>query len=634
MYILEVIPLTTLPQNGPQILSYFSDQEMAKGSVVEIGVNNRKVKGIIVSSDPLEKEKIHLKKSLYQLRKISKVISSSPLVSENQFKIALWISRNYYSPLGLSLKSILPPFWGKKKYSHEISNGVINLRKSKPKVILSNTKNIPVTVEPILKDAVETGQALVILPDKEFIPAYFERFSRLGHVTVIKSGLRNEEYFQAWQAIRNGTTKIILGTRNALLAPFDNLTAVVLVDSQNDMYVSDMSPKYNASELAEYISGIYGAKIFFTDPIEGVTNHHRIRNGELAIENARRTDREVTAVDMTRELQSGNFWNISNALRKLILETLNADEKILIFSSRKGYMGLLVCQNCGTAVKCPNCDVPMRVHQALDLTLVCHHCVTVSKIPSHCPNCNSARLRPVGPAGSQRIFEEIYTLKKDGVISDIPIVVMDSDITKNETEENEVVETILKPGPAVCIATQRIFSYLPYLTFKAAGIINGDSLMNMPDYRSEEKFISIFEKICDFEVKKVILQVFHRDSGFLDLLPQGNYSKFYSESLDLRSQYKYPPFSKLILLSYSHQDQRRAGAAARLLGERLRMALARTRLNILLSESSPAFISKEKGRYHYHILIKVLPGEDNIREILKYVPGQWKISVNPTNLIY
>src|SRR3990167_11493115 len=226
------------------------------------------------------------------------------------------------------------------------------------------------------------------------------------------------------------TRKILIGTRSALLAQFKNLKLIIVVDSHNEMYAADMAPKFHAAELASYVAGINRAKLIYADVFEGVINYHAARS----LDDKRKRDREVVAVDMVRELQSGNFWSISNALRKAIIDTLNANEKILLFSPRKGYMGLLVCGNCGASVKCSNCDVPMRVHQSINLTLVCHHCMSVKSLPGHCANCNSAKLKPAVPAGSQRIYEEIYALKEEGKIRDAPVVVIDADVTQNETE--------------------------------------------------------------------------------------------------------------------------------------------------------------------------------------------------------
>src|SRR3989344_3198449 len=126
MYIIEVIPLTILPPNVPQILSYFSDSELPKGAVVEISLNKRKVNAVVISSSSLEKEKLSLKKVDFQIKKLTKVIYEDPQISDYQIRIAAWLAKYYYSPLGYTLKTILPPFAFKKKYPIYVQGQVIH----------------------------------------------------------------------------------------------------------------------------------------------------------------------------------------------------------------------------------------------------------------------------------------------------------------------------------------------------------------------------------------------------------------------------------------------------------------------------------------------------------------------------
>ena len=136
MYVIEVIPLAALPPNVPQILSYFFDRRLEKGAIVQISLNNRKVNAIVVSYAALESQKILLKKTGFQLKKLSSVVNEIPQVSAGQFQTALWLSKYYYAPLGLCLKTVLPPFFLKKKYELKTAaETVLPPQKSKPLVI-------------------------------------------------------------------------------------------------------------------------------------------------------------------------------------------------------------------------------------------------------------------------------------------------------------------------------------------------------------------------------------------------------------------------------------------------------------------------------------------------------------------
>src|SRR3989344_2230422 len=161
MYVIEVIPLTLLPPNVPQILSYFFDRKLQKGAIVEIPLNKRKIKAVVISSNSLEKEKLSLKKVDFQIKKLTKVIYDNPQISDYQLKIAVWIAKYYYSPLGYTLKTILPPFAFKKKYpalqradafsdkNRSLSNGA---GPSKKQLLIYKTKRLVKHLEPLIKD--------------------------------------------------------------------------------------------------------------------------------------------------------------------------------------------------------------------------------------------------------------------------------------------------------------------------------------------------------------------------------------------------------------------------------------------------------------------------------------------------
>src|SRR3989344_5115085 len=153
MYIVEVIPLTLLPPNVPQILSYFSGLELSKGAIVEIPLNKRKVRAVVISSNSIEKNKLSLKKVDFQIKKINKVLFETPQVSDYQLKLAVWLARYYYSPLGYTLKTILPPFAFKKKYPILIHNSPLpTFNVGNPQLLIYKTKGLAKHLEPLIKE--------------------------------------------------------------------------------------------------------------------------------------------------------------------------------------------------------------------------------------------------------------------------------------------------------------------------------------------------------------------------------------------------------------------------------------------------------------------------------------------------
>jgi primosomal protein N' (replication factor Y) len=640
MYIIEVIPLIILPPNAPQILSYFFTKKLERGAVVEITINHRKIKAVVISSKPIETEKLSLKKADFQIKKINKVIYEKPQISAYQFKLAEWLSKYYYAPLGYTIKSILPPFSFKKNYSSLVDNfdtnsitpsdGVMS------KLVIYKTKKLINHLEKLVIDYFKNDQQILILvPEKISINYFFNHFSKKYNTTKIYSELSNKEFYNACQKIKLGQTKIIIGTRQALNIHYNNLKIIIIDDPLNDFYKSDMTPKYNAVKFAEKVAELNKAKIIFASVFPGVDNYYRQLLKKIDYEELEsRPNFNFEIIDMTQESKNTKWSAISKKLNEEIISYLKNNKKVLIFSPRRGYIGIIVCKNCGAAVKCSQCEIAMRTHRSTEIILICHHCGVSKPIPKKCSLCGSYELKTVGPSGTQKIFDEIRTKLFTDKIKNVTLV-LDSDTAKNETEEEEIISEISKSKSAILIATQSIFSYRFYCNFDLVCIINADSLINMPDFRSEENFFYQIEKLISFEPDKLIIQTYNPESKLLEQAINGNYSEFYKNEIKFREALNYPPFFKFIKLTFRHKNKDKAFYTAKITTEKLKIIINKYNLNdqVKIIEAAPAYIEKEKGLYFYNIFLKIKEDYHNYRELLKYISPEWLIDVEPRSIL-
>ena len=635
MYIIEVIPLTTLPPNIPQILSYFFHEGLEKGAVVEVNINNRKVKAIVTSSTLLEQQKISLKKATFQLKKLSKIINEKPQVSNVQFKIALWLSRYYYASLGLCLKTVLPPFFLKSKYQTRIKNYelIIKSDKEKPILLLSRSKDTFKNLQPYIKDTLKNGQVLFITPELTTINYFMDKLAKYKPLRISAS-TPNKQYYNTWKKAENENSGIIIGTRQALFLPFKNLKLIIVDDPNHEAYKSDMSPKYNTRHLAHRVAGLYDAKIIFSSIIPSIGTYLSQKNTNLKITSSQKQPQpEIKIIDLVNEIKNNNFSPISRELQNQIILSVKQKKKILIFTPRRGYTGILLCENCGLALRCSNCDIAMRIHLTIEKVLVCHHCEQSRRLPDHCPNCNSYKLKSSGPAGTQKIYEKVKNLLNNNNLK-APILALDTDIIKNDLEENEVMNEIRNSSPSILVATQMVFSHRYTDNFNLIGITNIDAMTNTPEFDTEERFFASIKKLKDFNPKLMVIQTHHPDNQMINSAISEDYQNFYEKEAEARKLLWYPPFTRLIKLTFRHKNQPKAAYAARITSEKLKMAVMQKRLQdkIKIMDASPAFIERERGLYKYNILIKIHPKE-NIKNILKYVPPGWIIDVDPVRLL-
>lgn len=630
MHVLEVLPLTTLPPQIPQILSYYHDSTLPKGAVVEVNLNNRPVTAVVIDSYNLDEQKILVKKSLFQLKKITKVISAETVISEWQFKIALWLANRYVAPLGLCMKAVLPPFFLKARYPIEPTNLFINPSvESSASWFITRAQDSARHIKSILKNE-KTGQTLIIVPDRSYIPYFESEFAELKP-SVLTSATGNKDYYQIWKNVSAQNTQMIIGTRQALFLPFGNLKHIIVIDPLHEFYKSDMSPKYWTPDLAEMISLNHGARFIALSSLLGVTAYKKSLSKEIQVNDAMKPWlTKISIIDLAAEFKQGYIVGaLTPDARDVMRETLAKKGRVLIVSARRGYNGILLCQRCGYSFKCPDCDLPMRVHQGVTLSLLCHHCNRSQPFPYACPNCHSSQVKATGPAGGQKIFEELQKMITFGQLDKTPILLMDADVAQNQTEEDEIINEIKKDGPHILIATQKIFSYGYDLKFDAVIIPQLDALAVGSDFQTTERLWYHLEKLADFEPSRIVAQTFNQ----IDLIPsltRHNYAPLYELELSARKSFQYPPFCRIVKLTYTHADHRKVVASARTVVEKLKMAVIHIQAQdkIKITDTSQLFLKKERGRFTYTIIIKI-PSDFPPRDLLRYVPTQWLIDLDP-----
>ena len=639
MFIVEVIPLAALPPQVPQLLSYFFSKPLAKGAIVEVLIGNRKITAAVTSSTSLEGQKASLKKSDFQLKKISSVISEVPLIPDIQFKIALWLSRNYFAPLGLCLKTVLPPFFLKKDYELRLAS--YELKKSsqsvipKPLVVLTKAKDAIKNIEPeVNKVLVQKKQVLIVASEISIAEYFYNYFAGYHETALVHSGLAAKKIYKAYSDIVSGDVEIIIGTRQTLFSPFHNLGLIILEDPANEAYKSDMAPRYNTSDLCKKISELYSCPLIFISQIPDINTFSLIQKGNYTFQNKKfKTEARIKLIDLTQEAKSGNFSSLSRELSSKILEYAANRKRIFIFSSRKGYTGHLLCENCGHIFECPNCSIPMKVYKAKELTLRCHRCSSIQKYPEICSNCRSYKLKNTGFAGSQKIEEELRRLLNNSNIT-IPIFVLDSSLIKTRKAEKDLLKKMDEAETFICIGTQMMFSHRYGIKFDLIGISSLDSLVTIPDFKSEESLFYQFTKVLDFDPEDILIQVYNPDNLVMEPLLKEAYAEFYGRELQLRKLFWYPPYARLVRTYYRHSDRQKVAYEARVLAEKLKMALIQRELDksVKIVGPSPGFIEKERGVYIYNIVLKILP-DQKIEEILRFIPSDWMIDVDPRSIL-
>ena len=643
MYIIDVIPLTFIPRNQSQFLSYFYKEPLSRGAVIECALGSRKIKGIVVSSQDIKESKLNFKKNVnFSLKGINNVISAEPSVSEQQLKIAKYMSDYYYAPLGICLQTVLPPFWGKKKYQLPADSERLLTTDHLPLVtsVRTNLSDHPADYRQAIEKQIKSGRQTFLMVAESTAALYLIEQYKKYEPIFMSSDLSNKEYYNVWKNVSDGT-KLIIGTRVGLFLPFKNLGLIIVDDESNEFYKSDMMPRYNGTDLADFITKLYGARIIKSSVLPPI---HGISSASPPTYNLKfKTD----IVDMIREIKLGNFSIFSRDLKDAIFKNIEYGKNTILYIPRRGYANFIVCEKCGNTIKCPNCTASLVIHkpEAMD-EMQCHHCNYRGAKPKLCSNCGSYKLKSHG-VGIEKVEEELKKMFEYANIKVPEILQLDSDTSKNKDEkELEIIDKFKQSKNVILLATQIIFSHKYYLESPLIGILNADTLINIPDFRAEESLLRQTYTLGQM-TDRLILQTYNIESPAPLNIARNNIKEFVDNELKNRNTFGYPPYSQLIKLTYRHKNPVRVRNGAKILAEKLNWFMGNTKdelQNINILGPSPAFISREKGFYVWNIIIKSKIKNQKSKveeleeikmrnELLRIVPNGWLVDVDPVRAI-
>jgi primosomal protein N' (replication factor Y) len=652
MYVVDVIPLAFIPRRQAQILSYFYKEFLKIGAIVEFPLNRKAVRGVVISSVPLKIRKLDFKKGVdFELKNISKIVSYEPRVAGWQIKVASWLSDYYFSPLGVALQTVLPPFFGRKNYQFEILESESDIlehqtnENSKPKFIFSHPGSVTDKYYEAIKPIIASGKQVFLMVPNIFSADFFCReLSELNPI-LISSSVSMKKYFQIWQDISRGHVKLVIGTRTGLFLPFKNLGLVIVDDEANEFYKSEMTPRYQAVDVARRIALIRNAKIIFSAAIPRVKTYFEIfRENKFPFPTRQPFLSEIKLVNMISEIRAANFSIFSRDLQESLLENSSANQKTIIFVPRRGYANFIFCRHCGQSIKCPNCKVNLVFHQDNRPGLLCHHCRFSQDKPAACPNCGAFKLKPHG-IGTQKVYEGLKKTFGYKLIKLPKILILDSDHTQNAEKEKSVLEEFKSAGETVILlATQMLFSHCyeiaKNLKIKPViAIISADSLDNFPDYRTQENSLRQILTLSQI-ASRLIIQTHDPENMAIKTTRSEWLKDFFDSELASRKTFFYPPFADFIKLSCRHKNEIKASQEASNLSLWFKKVNAEQKLGVEIIGPYSPLISKERNFFVKSILLKIKCGSASVtmsekikkrNQLLRETPSGWVVDVDPTS---
>ena len=470
----------------------------------------------------------------------------------------------------------------------------------------------------LIKDCIDSGKNVLFLaPEIALASQLTKRLAKkfgTEDVAIWHSSISDGERYDVWQKLYKNEIKILAGARSAVFAPLKNIGLIIIDEEHESAYKqTSPAPRYDARVVAQKLSEFHDCPLILGSATPDISSYYRaINSGNLFELKKRYNDAKVPPVTVINMQEYGRaaYKNvISIPLQNAIKETLEKGQQVILLINRRGFSTFTQCKACGHVIECPNCAIPMIWH-AKDQMLKCHYCNHTEYFPDFCPECGSDALKNSG-TGTQKIEQYIQDLFPDKNVERI-----DSDILVRKGEHIRLLDKFQKGGIDILVGTQMIAKGLDNPNVTLVGVISADASFNLPDFRASERGFQLLTQVAGRAGRgefsgKVFFQTYNPDYYALASAKSQNYDEFYATEIIAREEFDYPPFSQIIRLILSGQNNFRAEKSAQEIALRMCTMVGKygisERLEVL--GPTPCVIERINGMYRFQLIIKNKMGD-------------------------
>ncbi len=477
----------------------------------------------------------------------------------------------------------------------------------------------------LIAGALASGnQVLYLVPEISLTTQLTDRLRKVfgDSLLIYHSKFSDNERVDVWKRLLSSNEPlIILGVRSSVFLPFARL-GLVIVDEEHEASFKqyDPAPRYNARDAAIMLASMHGAETLLGSATPSVETYYKAKNGKYGLVTLSERFEgsvlpEVEIVDMRQQRKKKlNKGILSQPLRLATSEALKDGKQAIMFQNRRGFAPVVICQQCGWTPKCHNCDVSLVYHKNSGL-LKCHYCGYCQPIPKMCPACGQNTIEVYG-YGTERIAEEMHQ-----EFTGYKVARMDLDTTRNKDAYQEIIEEFANHETDILVGTQMVSKGLDFEKVSVVGVVNADTLLNFPDFRSNERAFNMLEQVAGRagrrqDVGKVFIQTTKPDDRVLEHVKAHDYNSYYNEELEERCKYFYPPFTRIINIYLKNKDAASADMGAVILAKALKEVFG----DRVLGPEKP-FVSRVALWYIQCTMLKIEAGASmkKVKDLLRAV---------------
>lgn len=519
-----------------------------------------------------------------------------------------------------------------------VLNKLFELDQTKPFLLhgITGSGKTEVYLQATKKMVAQGKQVLMLVPEISLTPQMVAMFqSRFHHqVAILHSRLSDGQRYDEYRRILNREVDIVVGARSAVFAPLHDIGLIILDEEHDASYKQNNSPCYHTRDVAIWRMRYHQARLLLGSASPSVESYAKARAGKyhLLELTTRATQTKLSnyqIIDMAKEAKSGNLSMFSRAFQDGLNQALKQGKQALVLVNRRGYATYLLCKDCGYVPKCPHCEVSLTYHKQQQV-LRCHYCGYEQPYQKACPQCGSKMVSYRG-AGTEQMEE---VLAKE--FPDAKIIRFDLDTTRNKDAHEKLLNAFKAHQGNVLLGTQMIAKGLDLADVMFVGVLDGDSALNLPDYRASERTFQLLLQVAGRAGRhqdggQVVIQTYNPKHYAIVAGAKQDYRAFYQEEIKMRQLSQYPPYCYLMSILFTGKDEQTVQATAISYARYLKQ---HTQANIL--GPSPALIARINDAYRYRIMIKYVKSNTLfacLEEALHQNQGQVKVEVdvNPYN---
>ena len=434
----------------------------------------------------------------------------------------------------------------------------------------------------LIQEALKAGkQVLYLLPEIALTTQITERLKRVfgKRLGVYHSKFPDAERVEIWKKqLGEEEYDVILGVRSSIFLPFKRLGLVIVDEEHENTYKQqDPAPRYHARSSAIMLASMYGAKVLLGTATPSVESYFNATSGKYGLVELKERYKDIQLPHIERvdikELahQKRMQGPFSPMLVKEVHDALERKEQVILFQNRRGFAPMMECHTCGWVPKCKNCDVSLTYHKGMN-QLTCHYCGCTYQVPRSCPACGGVDLMNRG-FGTERIEDDIQL-----IFPEARVVRMDLDTTRTRSAYEKIIADFEQGKTDILVGTQMVSKGLDFQNVSVVGILNADSMLNYPDFRSYERAFQLMAQVAGRAGRKnkqglVILQTKSPELPVIHQVMRNDYEQLYYDQLAERQMFRYPPYYRLIYVYLKHRKESVLDMAADAMATMLRSGL-------------------------------------------------------------